>query len=671
MRMKLECVVVCALLLFSLAAASEENENELEGSVELIYRDVSVDGSSRKYAEDFDDLDSGARLGSLSLHWLPGGSNLLDYVDLSASGLGGDPFERTSLRLGRKDSYELSVNHMKQSYFYNLFELEPDEDGHAWDTKRQMTDVKLKLHPTEKLGVLFRYEQGRRTGSSLFMKDIERELFQIDSPLDQTLRRYTVGANLQLGKADIAFQHSLRRYDNQLNSHTDDNLGIEEAISSLDNYSWMQDDSGETDWTSLRVHAPLGDRVNLTVAVAGTFLGDEEISSRVHLDAGGTTYEGVCSASGLSCESDEDCEPVSAIPGDVCIANPFSVTDGSSTADLVGDVTLIDADISVMLVDSLDFHLQYRSLDRDLNGMAERDLDGDGVSQMVDTRNDYAISTATALFDYRPTRKIRMRAGYRTIDREMIRNGFIGYRNSEYKSDDDTLIFGLNVKPTSWFSLNVDHEDGDIAQPLNASAAQDRKHTRIRSRFTPKKDMNIDLAYLDFENRNTAPDFRMPSSRWNSLVEGSTWSAAFWHKANKMVSYTFRYAEQEVDSMVGVVIDQDDFGGAVEAGDSIFNNDNTQYSGQVNLDWAEAWKTFVRYWFAEADGNNLLSGEISGVVNDRPLGQEFRNAEIGLTYSFGGGIFVGASLRDIDYDDVNDLLDYDGQIFTLRLGTTF
>ncbi len=26
---------------------------------------------------------------------------------------------------------------------------------------------------------------------------------------------------------------------------------------------------------------------------------------------------------------------------------------------------------------------------------------------------------------------------------------------------------------------------------------------------------------------------------------------------------------------------------------------------------------------------------------------------------------------DLDYDDLNDLLDYDGQIFTIRGGTTF
>jgi hypothetical protein len=109
----------------------------------------------------------------------------------------------------------------------------------------------------------------------------------------------------------------------------------------------------------------------------------------------------------------------------------------------------------------------------------------------------------------------------------------------------------------------------------------------------------------------------------------------------------------------------------VEPGDSIFVNDNKQYSGQANFGWATRWKGHVRLWFAESDGDNVLVGDLSDVVADQKIKQEFSNAEVGLTYTFDSGIFLGASARSFDYDDFNDLLDYDGQIFTLRLGMTF
>jgi hypothetical protein len=674
MRTKLGSASLLLLLLLAWSApsAADDKDSELEGVVELLYRSVNVNGSQRKYDEDFNGLGSGARLGNLSLNWLSESSNLIDYARLDANGLGGEPYERAWLRVGRKNAYELSINSTKQAYIYNLFELTRDLDGHTWNSERRRTDVNLKIRATDKVDVLFRFEDGSRSGSSLFMKNVERQLFRMDTPLDQNFKRYTVGGDFELGNVDIVLRQSFRRYENRFNNFTANDLGLDdETLTSLNRYEWVQNDRGSTDWTTLKVHAPFGDRADLTVGLAGTFVGKEEVTSRVELDADGTSWSGTCSVSGLTCESNADCEPVSNSPGDLCVADPFTVTDGISNADLEGDVTLVNAELRIKLVALLDLILQYHSLERNLRGSAEHDLDGDGVPVNSDTRLEYETSTATAMLDYRPIRQFRVRAGYRSIDRKLNRNGFTGARNVDFVSTGDgTAIVGLTTRPVSWFRFNLDYEAGDVSQPFTAVAAQEREHGRARVSFLPRKEIKLDISYIDFENRNLASDFRPRSLDWDTLIKGTTWSGSFWHQPSGGVDYMLNYAQQEIDNSVFVVFDQDGFG-AVEPGDSLFANDNTQYSGQVNFRWARRWAGHVRLWYAESDGNNVLVGEISGVVDDQIIMQEFRNAEVGLIYTFESGIFLGASARSFDYDDYNDLLDYDGEIFTLRLGTNF
>ena len=642
MRLCLFVIVLPAAGLFPAAAA--DDTGKIEGAVEVLYRSVSQDGSDRKYEEDFDGLGSGVRLGSLTAGWLSGGDGPVDYARIDIQGLGGDPYESTRLRVGRQDDYELSFNYTKQDYLYNLFELVANEDGASWDSRRTVADLRLDVHKFAGVDLFFEYRDAERGGTSLFMKDISRQLFRLETPLDVNVKRYTVGADFELGPVDLVVRQSLRRYDNHFVNSTEGDIGLEPGVMTvLDDYEWDQRDTGGADWTTVKAHAPLGSRVDLTVGVFGTFLGDEDLRSRVNVDAEGTDANGA----------------------------PLSIVDGFSDTDLNGDTTMLDANLTVKLIRPLDLHIQFRDLQRDLDGEAERDLDGSGATTLVDVVNDYDITTLSAILAYRPIRILQLRGGYRMIDRTLSRDGFGGLRDLDYDSDgDDTYIFGVNLRPLDWFRLNADYEDGEITQPFNAVAPEEKKHTRVRAVFTPKKDMRIDAGYLDYEYRNSAADFRDPGSFWDSMQEGTTLSASFWHRPSERIDYALRYAEQDVDSSVGVTFDTAGFGGT-ETGDSLFVNDNTQYSAHVNFSCRDGWNSFVRYWYAESDGDNVLDGDVTGIVNTELIAQEFENIEAGVTYTFDSGILLGGSFRLFDYDDRNDLLDYDGEILTLRVGTRF
>lgn len=649
---RVACIFLGGCVLFIHPAMAQEKKENLEGYIDLLYRSVSVDGSSRKYEEDFDGLDSGGRIGALTLNWDQLNSEFADYASLNLAGLGGDPFESTSLRMGRKDVYDFTFRHRKQNYLYNLFELIGDEDGQLWNTERRLTDLNLSIHPSDNLELVFTFYEGKRTGESFVMKDIERDLFRLETPLDQVVRRYTVGANLELGPVDILFRQTLRRYDNQFDNFTKGDAGLNLADSTtLDDYEWIQNDSGSADLTTINLHTPLGERVDLTVAYFGTLFSDEEIKSGAVLNATGTDFSGA----------------------------GFTITNGFSNADVEMDTTLLDIDLSVRIIEPLIFHLQYRSLDRDAEGIQVENLDGAGVNT-ANTRLDHSLDTITGILEYHPISSLTLRAGFRTIDRELIREGFgTAFRNENFKSDDDeTAIYGISWRPAKWLKVSADHEEGEITQAFTQIAPFESEHTRVRATITPQPDMRINLQFLDFSNDTNFVDTIDTGQVFASSTDGDTFSASFWHRASDWVNYLFSYSRQEFDSASPILFDIDPFGNT-DSGNSLFNNENTIWSGQINLIFDPAWKFFLRFSLAESEGDNFFlgtsfSGDISTVAGLPPgqrIDQDYTDWEAGLTYSFASGLFAGGSVRSFDYDDQNNLLDYDGEILTLHMGMKF
>jgi hypothetical protein len=66
------------------------------------------------------------------------------------------------------------------------------------------------------------------------------------------------------------------------------------------------------------------------------------------------------------------------------------------------------------------------------------------------------------------------------------------------------------------------------------------------------------------------------------------------------------------------------------------------------------------------------AGDPSAAACSSLIKQTYQDAEIGLTYTLSSGVYVGGTYRVFDYDDdVNGLVDYDGNIFTVLAGSTF
>ena len=81
------------------------------------------------------------------------------------------------------------------------------------------------------------------------------------------------------------------------------------------------------------------------------------------------------------------------------------------------------------------------------------------------------------------------------------------------------------------------------------------------------------------------------------------------------------------------------------------------------------WKLFFRARINDANGHNRITG--TTFSNNIDIMQDFSDIEVGLTYTFDNGVYVGGRIRMFDYDDVNDRMDYDGDIVSLTAGLSF
>ncbi len=198
--------------------------------------------------------------------------------------------------------------------------------------------------------------------------------------------------------------------------------------------------------------------------------------------------------------------------------------------------------------------------------------------------------------------------------------------------------------------------------------------------------MRAVVGYTDFQNDNTAVNFRAGENlgdpncdptnpaqpagtcRWNSTASSTAWNVSWFHKATDWIDYLLRYSQQNVDTNTDIIV----AGGTPPVpGLSVYDVDTTHGLIQVNFRPAERWAAWVRSWLSDADGvNPLIAPGFTDNETARIL-QDYRDAEVGVRYTFPSKIFVGGSYRVFDYDDRNDLLDYDGSIFTLNAGMAF
>jgi hypothetical protein len=206
------------------AFAQSAAESPLTGTVALGVRSVDVDGTRTKYDQNVN-LDGGVRVFDVSLTYAPTGDSVgaVDRVDLDASGLGGDPFESAHLAVRKYGAYELKLDHRRSQYFYEDTILpaavasatgSTGGDSHHWDFERIRDTATLAIDISPATDFTLGLERQTRQGGSTTTLDIERDEFELDRPLDESLNALNLGLRHTWRKVTLIIDEGFGDFEN-------------------------------------------------------------------------------------------------------------------------------------------------------------------------------------------------------------------------------------------------------------------------------------------------------------------------------------------------------------------------------------------------------------------------------------------------------------------------
>jgi hypothetical protein len=204
--------------------AQTSTADAVSGHVALGVRSVRVSGADSKFREDLN-LEDGARLFDVAFRYAPDNATdaAFDVLDLSASNLGGDPFETIHLGVRKYGVYRLELDRRKSDYFYDdvilpaaLASVSASNSGdhHRFDFERirDTADLDIELSPRTKINLGL--EHTTRSGESTSTFDIARDEFELDRPLDESLDALTIGFEHAWDNLTVVFDEQLREFDN-------------------------------------------------------------------------------------------------------------------------------------------------------------------------------------------------------------------------------------------------------------------------------------------------------------------------------------------------------------------------------------------------------------------------------------------------------------------------
>ncbi|MEZ5598236.1 MAG: hypothetical protein R3E84_17980 [Pseudomonadales bacterium] len=469
--------------LAGLAAAADDRD--LHADVEIGYRTLSLDGDAGKYDQHVN-LHSGLRLTGASLRYTPGAGDSwwLDELDVSAAGLGGDPFQDIRLDLRKFGSHRLRYQHTRADYVYADVFTDPGAvsasasnggDFHHFDYQRTHDQLDLEVRPGERLRLLLGVDRYRRDGDSTTVLDLSREEFHLDKPADETSRALHVGVEYRWDAAVLTLDQRWRRADNDVRMQlAEPSEGSDPAaLTRLDDYLLRQDlayDSRES-------------RVALLVRPGKRWDVRAEI---------------------LRAEMALDFDTRETTDGVDFAGQPLPVSSrGDGGADR--DILRLDVRGGVALTDTLRLEASVRD--------SQVDQDADLVLDAALDATDWR--TRTRRFglagEWRPSRAWSLRATWNSDRRRVRDRQSVTALPARVNTDEDGFLVALAYRPGNGLSVRLSAERSSIDDPFVLASATDRRRLKASLGYRWSNGLDASIAHAVTHRDNADADWETRS----------------------------------------------------------------------------------------------------------------------------------------------------------------
>ena len=607
-------VIIGLVFSASFPLRAEDKEDTFYGKFLFGYRFVDTSGTTEKYKEDFN-LDEGARLFNLSLHYAPQEKTkkFLDRLDINVYNFGGDPYETFALSIQKYGKYKFKYERRKSTYFYaDQHQIGSGTlyDHHTFDFKRVTDSGSLNVRLANEADIFLNFNRYTKSGVSVTTLDINRIEFELDRPISEDLKEVTAGINVHLARYGFLYKVKFQDYENSnslfLPGFAD---GGPDAgyPSALNYFSLDQPYDLQTESHTFKFNAR---PINSLLLSGSAVISNQKLDLTYMEDADGINYLGKFFTYSLSGEGHFD-----------------------------RMIHLYDFDLTYLLTDKLALigAIRYQDLNQDSR------LSYDSEEELMELNFDTLGFEGGFQFQLYPN--MALTVGYRHEIRDLEGTETVTY---EEKTRRNGIFGNLKWKPVRELNLALDYQYGFYDDPYTLVSPTSFNRLRILARVRAKQ-FNISGSYLWQKSKSEIFEDIWESSR-NQLNLRAGYHA---QKVNVFAGYSLIDVEHKGDRTVAYPPSWSGPGGTF-IWEILYEGKSNLLDGFLSLDLYENWSVGAygsSYW-------NSGFWEISRIM-----------LKGYVEYTFGNGLITQLGYRYVDFEEKSSgFNDYRANIVELSFG---
>lgn len=502
----------------------------ITSSIEFGYRGQRVDGDVNKYKSDLN-YKAGPRLFDTTFLMKSkngGKGELFDTFLITSTGWGADPSGNMRVSLEKPELYRFEGTYRRFKYYrylnsianpnwlFSPIPVPPNSATglHGYDTYTQMGDFDLTFLPkNETIRFNVGYSPERYRGPFFTNYHNGGNEFWLLANARSRADDWRVGADGKVGPIDWTFLQGFRRFrdDTELPQGTGINRNTATSVAQLTSFLRTEPTRGHVNYTRASLHSFIANKLDIT----GRIIYSKATSNSTFFESlRGTNFN--FRVTGWP-PTPPNVQPNTLNQG------TFNIAANVERPNTVGDIGL-----TYLVTDNFRVSNTFRVEDFTIDGIGNfsdffsitRPITGGTRTDTFSVNNAAAFKTTkyrkyqnTIEGDYQFNPRYSLHFGYRYANRHEEQsfsganfgnNGAVAGTPGFESLTNHTHAFlgGFKARPSKKFVLYFDAEHGTADNVFTRIGNYDYTNIRVKSRWMPNRQWNINLAFISRDNSN-------------------------------------------------------------------------------------------------------------------------------------------------------------------------